>query len=218
MPAPSIFAPMGGEQGGEVGDLGFAGAVLKKASSPSARTAAISRSSVPVTVILSKDDVRALEAFGAGLDVAVLVADLRAHALKPLDVQVDGPAADGAASGHGDAGEAGASDEGSEDQRRSAHGLHDLVLRRWIGEDAARDRGAVLSASIAEFDLGAHRDEQLALGLNVPGTWGIFSRTTSSSVRMAAAMQGNAEFFAPLTRMVPSSGLPPRTTNLSMMT
>jgi hypothetical protein len=44
----------------------------------------------------------------------------------------------------------------------------------------------------------------------------MFSRMTSSSVRMAAAMQGSAEFFAPETLMVPSSGLPPRITNLFM--
>jgi hypothetical protein len=30
-------------------------------------------------------------------------------------------------------------------------------------------------------------------------------------------MQGSAEFFAPLTRIVPSSGFPPRITNLSMV-
>src|ERR1700733_4141837 len=47
-------------------------------------------------------------------------------------------------------------------------------------------------------------------------TWGMFSRMTSSSVRMAAAMHGNAEFFAPETLMVPRRGLPPRTTNLSI--
>src|SRR5258708_28445167 len=47
-------------------------------------------------------------------------------------------------------------------------------------------------------------------------TWGMFSRMTSSSVRMAAAMQGRAEFFAPETLMVPRRGLPPRTTNLSI--
>ena len=47
-------------------------------------------------------------------------------------------------------------------------------------------------------------------------TWGMFSRVTSSSVRMAAAMQGSAEFFAPETRIVPTSGLPPRMTNLSI--
>ena len=33
---------------------------------------------------------------------------------------------------------------------------------------------------------------------------------------MAAAIEGNAEFFAPETRMVPTSGLPPRMTNLSI--
>src|ERR1039458_9416246 len=47
-------------------------------------------------------------------------------------------------------------------------------------------------------------------------TWGMFSRMTSPSVRMAAAMQGRAEFFAPETLMVPRRGLPPRTTNLSI--
>jgi hypothetical protein len=47
-------------------------------------------------------------------------------------------------------------------------------------------------------------------------TWGMFSSVTSSSVRIAAAMQGSAEFLAPETRMVPTSGLPPRMTNLSM--
>jgi hypothetical protein len=33
---------------------------------------------------------------------------------------------------------------------------------------------------------------------------------------MAAAMQGRAEFFAPDTRMVPESGVPPVIRNLSM--
>src|SRR5579871_3161698 len=48
-------------------------------------------------------------------------------------------------------------------------------------------------------------------------TCGMFSRMISSSVRMAAAMQGRAEFLAPETLMVPRRGLPPRTTNLSIM-
>src|ERR1700733_287513 len=48
-------------------------------------------------------------------------------------------------------------------------------------------------------------------------TCGMFSSTTSSSVRRAAAMQGRAEFFEPLTRTVPRRGLPPRITNLSMV-
>src|SRR6185312_14271332 len=47
-------------------------------------------------------------------------------------------------------------------------------------------------------------------------TSGMFSSTPGSSVRMAAAIAGRAAFFAPLTRMFPSSGLPPRITNLSI--
>src|SRR5512140_1228035 len=44
----------------------------------------------------------------------------------------------------------------------------------------------------------------------------MFSSVTVSSVSSAAAMQGGAAFFAPETRTVPTSGLPPRITNLSM--
>src|SRR5580704_9149797 len=47
-------------------------------------------------------------------------------------------------------------------------------------------------------------------------TWGMFSRITVSSVRRAAAIAGRAAFLAPLTRIVPTSGLPPRTTSLSI--
>src|SRR5271157_1784691 len=44
----------------------------------------------------------------------------------------------------------------------------------------------------------------------------MFSRITVSSVRRAAAIAGRAAFLAPLTRTVPTSGLPPRTTSLSI--
>src|SRR5271165_5881629 len=47
-------------------------------------------------------------------------------------------------------------------------------------------------------------------------TCGMFSSTTGSSVSRAAAIAGKAAFFAPLTRMLPSSGLPPRMTSLSI--
>src|SRR5215467_7775392 len=47
-------------------------------------------------------------------------------------------------------------------------------------------------------------------------TSGMFSRITGSSVRMAAAMAGRAAFFAPLMRTLPTRGLPPRITNLSI--
>src|SRR2546423_15469330 len=48
-------------------------------------------------------------------------------------------------------------------------------------------------------------------------TWGMFSRITGSCDRRGAAMQGRAPFLAPLTLIVPSSGLPPRITNLSII-
>src|ERR1017187_10410105 len=47
-------------------------------------------------------------------------------------------------------------------------------------------------------------------------TWGMFSRMTGSSVSRAAAMAGRAAFLAPLMRTVPTSGLPPRITSLSI--
>ena len=47
-------------------------------------------------------------------------------------------------------------------------------------------------------------------------TWGTFSRMTGSSVSRAAAIAGRAAFLAPLTRMVPTNGLPPRITSLSI--
>src|SRR5580658_5591056 len=59
-------------------------------------------------------------------------------------------------------------------------------------------------------------EESKRRSVSMSCTCGMFSRVTSSSVRMAAAMQGRAEFFAPETLMVPSSGFPPRTTNLSI--
>src|SRR5579884_1237757 len=48
-------------------------------------------------------------------------------------------------------------------------------------------------------------------------TCGMFLRMTGSSVSRAAAIAGKAAFLAPLARMVPSSGDPPRITNLSML-
>src|SRR5262245_30482644 len=52
--------------------------------------------------------------------------------------------------------------------------------------------------------------------VSISRTCGMFSRMTGSSVRMAAAIAGSAAFLAPLTRIVPSSGFPPRMTNLSI--
>ena len=167
----------GDEQGGEVGDLGLAGAVLEDGF-------AVGEDGGHEEVFgagdgdLVEDDVRAFEQpfrrWAAGFEVAVVLGDGGAHGFEALDVEVDGAAADGAAAGHGDAGDAGARDERAEHQRAGAHGLDDLVLGDGVGEDAALDAGAVLGAAVAEFDLGAHGGEQLALGLDVADLGNVF--------------------------------------------
>jgi hypothetical protein len=166
VPAPSILAPMAMSKSGEVGDFGLASAVLEEGF-------AFGKGGGHQEVFgagdgdLVEDDVGAFKAVGAGFEVAVILGDGGAHGFEALDVEVDGAAADGAASGHGDAGDAGACDERAEDERAGAHGLDDLVLGDGIGEDGALDASAVLGAAIAEFDLGAHAGQELALGLDV---------------------------------------------------
>ena len=76
--------------------------------------------------------------------------------------------------GHGHARNAGTSDERSQYQRRGAHGLDDLIFRYGIGEQAAGDGGAVLRAAVAKLDLGAHGDQQFALGLNIAHLRNVF--------------------------------------------
>ncbi len=154
------------EQGGEVRDFGLAGAVFEQ-------RLAFGEDGGHEDVFgagyrdLVEDDVRAAEAIGSGFEVAVILRDDRPHGFERLEVQVDGAAADGAASGHRDPGHAGAGDERAEDERAGAHGLDDLVLGDRVREHGALDVGAVLGAAVAELDLGAHADEQLALGLDV---------------------------------------------------
>ncbi len=104
----------------------------------------------------------------------MVLGDGGAHGFEALDVEIDGAAADGAAAGHGDAGDAGAGDERAEDERAGAHGLDDLVFGDGVGEHGALDAGAVLGAAVAELDLGAHGDEELALGLDVADLGDVF--------------------------------------------
>ena len=156
-----------------------------------------------------------MQAVGWGFDVAVVLGDGRAQLFESLDVQVDGTAADGAAAGQRDAGEAAAGDERAEDERGGAHGLDEFVRSFGVGEIRAVNGGAVLGAAVAEFDFGAHGGEQVARGFDVADLGNVFE-DDGSSVSRAAAMQGSAAFFAPLTRMVPSSGSPPRMTSLSI--
>ena len=72
---------------------------------------------------------RALEAAGAGRDVAVLEVDLGAHRLEPLDVLVDRPQADRAAAGQRHARLAAAGEQRPEHEDRGAHRLDELVGR-----------------------------------------------------------------------------------------
>src|ERR1019366_6112860 len=94
----------GDEQGGQIGDFGFARAVLEEGL-------AVGESCCHEQVFSAgngdfvEDDVRAFEAVRASFEVAVILGDGCAHGFESLDVQIDGTAADGAASGHGDAGD-----------------------------------------------------------------------------------------------------------------
>ena len=134
----------------------------------------MSRSSVPVTVILSKTNSAPLRRSARGVDVAVLLHDFRAELLESLDVEIDGTAADGASAGKRDAGMAAARDQRAEHERGGAHGLDQFVGGFGSGEIGAVDGGAVLGASVAEFDFGAHGGEQVARGLNVAHLRNIF--------------------------------------------
>ncbi len=159
------------EQRGEVGDFGFAGAVLHDGL-------AIGKGGGHQQVFGAGDGNFVEDNFGAteavafewisdGLDVAVLLRDLRAQTLQTFDVQVDGARADGASAGQRDAGASTAGDERSQHERGGPHGLDQFIRRFGSGERARANRGAMMGASVAEFDFGAHGGEQLARGLDV---------------------------------------------------
>ena len=68
-----------------------------------------------------------------------------------------------------------AGDERAEDERRGAHGLDQLVAGFGIGTEAGgADGGAVVGASVAEFDFGTHGGEQPARGLDVADLRNVF--------------------------------------------
>ncbi len=72
-------------------------------------------------------NLRAAQAPGVGLHVALGQVDLHPHGLQALEVQVDGPGPDGAAAGQRHPGLAGPGHQGPQDQDRGPHGLHQLV-------------------------------------------------------------------------------------------
>jgi len=118
----------GNQHCGEVGDFRLARAVLEDGL-------AVGESGGHEKVFgagdgdLVEDDVCALEAVCTSFEVAVVLRDGGAHGFEALDVQIDGAAANGAASGHGDAGDSGARDERAEHERTGTHGLQ--RFRTW---------------------------------------------------------------------------------------
>ena len=173
VPAPSILRAHLVEQVGEVGDFGLAGAILQNGL-------ALGEGCGHQQVFgagdgdLVEDDFRALEAVGAGFDVAVILRDFCAQTFQSFDVQIDGAGADGASAGKRDAGASAAGDQRPEHQRGGAHGLDQFVGGFGRGERGAVDGGAMLGASVAEFDFGAHGGEQVARGLDVANLRNVF--------------------------------------------
>ena len=129
---------------------------------------------MPVTVILSKTISVPAQAIGGGFYVTVILRDFCAKLFQPFNVHVDRTAADGAAAGQRYAGASAAGNQRSENQRGGAHGLDQFIGSFGTGDIFAVNRGAVLGASVAEFDLGAHGGEQVARGLNVAHLRNVF--------------------------------------------
>ena len=82
-------------------------------------------------------------------------------------MQVDGPAADGAAAGQRNAGMAAAGDQRSEHEGRGAHGLDQFIGGFGRGQSLAVNGGAMLGAAVAEFDFRSHGGEEVARSFNV---------------------------------------------------
>ena len=156
VPAPSIRAPIFVSRAARSTTSGSR-AALRSTVSPRASTAAIIRSSVPVTVMRSKWTAaprRPSRRFG--FDVAVRLMDVRAQLLQPADVQVDGPGADGAAARQRDARASAAGHQRPQHQAGGAHGLHQLVRR--LGRcDRAACAGARVSPSIVDLRADIHQ-------------------------------------------------------------
>ena len=121
-----------------------------------------------------EDNFGAFQSVGAGLNVAVFLRDLCAEFFETFEVEVDGARTDSTAAGKRDAGVTSAGHQRAEYQRGGAHGFHQFIRSFGGGEVAAVDGGAMLGASIAEFDFGAHGGQQVACGLDVAHLWNIF--------------------------------------------
>ena len=199
VPAPSIFAPILISRSARSTTSGSR-AALRSTVSPLASTAAIIRSSVPVTVMRSKWTVRAAQAVGRhGFDVAVRLMDRRAQLFQAEDVQVDGPRADGAAARQRNARAAAARHQRPQHQAGRAHGLDQLV-RRFRADDALACAAGRVSPSTSTL---APISTSRRCMVRMSRTRGMRCSVTGSSVSSAAASAGSAEFFEPLVGISP---------------
>jgi hypothetical protein len=80
----------------------------------------------------------------------------------------------------------------------------------------AANRGAVMGASVAEFDFGAHGGKQLARGLDVAHLRNVFQDDRFVGEQGRGHARECGVLRATDSRTVPSSGLPPRMTSLSI--
>jgi len=163
--------PHGVEQRGEVGDFRFAGAVLhdrlaiRKRGGHQQVFGAGDGNFVEDNFSATKT--AAFQGINDGLDVAMLLRDLRAQTLQSLDVEIDGAGANGASSGQRDAGVSTPRYERSQNERGGSHGLDQFIRRFGSGECARANRCPMMGASIAEFDFRTHGGKQLARGLDI---------------------------------------------------
>src|SRR5450755_4070638 len=91
-----------------------------------------------------------------------------------FEVEIDRTSPDGAATRQRDARSFHTRNQRSQYQRGGPHGFHQVVRSFSIDEIAARNGGAVLGASIAEFDFRSHGSKQVALGDDVTNLGNVF--------------------------------------------
>jgi len=159
-----------------------------------ASTAAIMRSSVPVTVIRSNWTDGAVEAFrGAGLDVAVSLIDACAEPFQPENVQVDGPVPMAQPPGR----------ETRARPQRATSGPSTRLEARMVLTNSYGASGQTIcgvwsrTASPCASTVDPISTSSRSM-VRISRTRGMRSERSARPVSSAAASAGKAEFFEPL--------------------
>ena len=102
------------------------------------------------------------------LDVAMALLDRRAHRFEAFQMQIDRPRADGAAAGSRDPRAAKARQQRTQNQKRRAHGFHQIVGRLELADGVGAQTDLVRALAPALLvDLYPEAREQLEGGANV---------------------------------------------------